>query len=179
MRYGLKSAPGAGLNTLDIRRLRDYLSRILSGDLLGEDDVDGWQALLTNLELMTVSAGQVVATIDGVLLFGRQPNRFVPQSGVRAICFPGSDADYATRADEDLRGPLVPLGAADGSLVEIGLMDQAWDFVRRNTTPSAYLDGPRRVDRWEYPESVIREAVVNALACYNEPHGQCGHPLRR
>ena len=164
LRYGLKPAPGASLDTLDIRRLRDYLSRILGGDLPSDDDADGLAALLTNLELMTMSAGQVVATIDGVLLFGRKPNRFVPQSGVRAICFPGPDADYATRADEDLRGPLVPLGAAaDGSLVEFGLVDQAWDFVRRNTTPTAYLDGARRVDRWEYPESVIREAVVNAL----------------
>ena len=163
LRYGLKPAPGASLDTLDIRRLRDYLSRVLAGDVPGENDVEGWESLLRNLELMTESAGQLVATIDGALLFGRKPNRFVPQSGVRAICYPGSDADYATRADEDLRGPLVPLGAADGSLVEIGLVDQAWDFVRRNTTPTAHLDGPRRVDRWEYPESVIREAVVNAL----------------
>ena len=163
LRYGLKPAPGAGLDTLDIRRLRDYLTRVLGGTAPQEGDLDGWEALLQNIELMTASAGQVVATIDGVLLFGSKPNRFVPQSGVRAVCFPGPDADYATRADEDLRGPLVPLGAADGSLVEIGLVDQAWDFVRRNTMPTAYLDGPRRVDRWEYPESVIREAMVNAL----------------
>ena len=163
LRYGLKPAPGTGLDSLDVRRLRDYLSRVLGGEAPSEDDVKEWESLLQNLELMTISAGQVVATIDGMLLFGHKPNRFVPQSGVRAICYPGAEADYATRADEDLRVPLVPLGAADGSLVEIGLVDQAWDFVRRNTTPTAHLDGPRRVDRWEYPESVIREAVVNAL----------------
>ena len=58
---------------------------------------------------------------------------------------------------------MVPLGAADRSLVEAGLVDRAWDFVRRNTTPTARLEGARRIDRWEYPESVIREAVVNAL----------------
>lgn len=75
----------------------------------------------------------------------------------------GTDPDYATRADQDLRGPMVPLGAEDGSLVEPGLADQAWDFVRRNTTPTAYLQGTRRADRWEYPEAVVREAVVNAL----------------
>ena len=62
-----------------------------------------------------------------------------------------------------MKGPLVPLGNPDGLMVEPGIVDRAWDFVRRNTTPSAYLEGARRVDRWEYPEEVVREAVVNAL----------------
>jgi ATP-dependent DNA helicase RecG len=83
--------------------------------------------------------------------------------GIRAVCYPGTDPDYATRADEDLKGPMVPLGAADGSIVEAGLVEQASDFVRRNTMPSAHLDSGRRIDRWDYPEGVIREAVVNAL----------------
>ncbi len=88
----------------------------------------------------------------------------MPQTGIRAVCFPGTQPDYATRADENLYGPMVPLRAADGSMVEAGLVEQAWDLVRRNTTPMARLEGARRIDGWEYPESVIREAVVNALA---------------
>ncbi len=163
LRYGLKPAPGASLETFDLRRLRDYLTHVLNAPVPAEDDLGGWETLLRNIELMTVSAGQLVATIDGLLLFGITPNRYVPQSGIRAICFPGTEPDYATRADEGLRGPMVPLGAADRSLVEAGLVDRAWDFVRRNTTPTARLEGARRIDRWEYPESVIREAVVNAL----------------
>ena len=76
----------------------------------------------------------------------------------------GPEPDYATRADEDLKGPMVPLcDPEDGELVKLGLVDKAWDFVRRNTTPSAYLEGARRIDRWDYPESAVREAVVNAL----------------
>ena len=98
-----------------------------------------------------------------MLLFGKSPRRFLPQSGVRAVCYPGTDPDYATRADETLTGPLTPLGVFDGSLVEPGLVDQAWDFVRRNTTPSARLAGARRQDRWEYPEAAVRETIVNAL----------------
>ena len=163
LRYGLKPAPGAGLDALDLRRLRDYLTRVLGGDAPAEDDPSGWEALLRNLELMTESAGARVATVDGLLLFGKAPERHLPQSGVRAICYPGAEPAYATRADEDLRGPLAPLGAADGSIVEGGLVDQAWDFVRRNTMPTARLEGARRIDGWEYPESVIREALVNAL----------------
>ena len=49
-------------------------------------------------------------------------------------------------------------------MIETGLVEQAWDFVRRNTMPLARIEGFRRIDGWEYPESVVREAVVNALA---------------
>ena len=163
LRYGQKPVPGAGLESLDQRRLTNYLCRVLDGTAPSEDDVNGWETLLCNVELMTTSAAQRVTTIDGMLLFGNTPNRYVPQSGIRAVCYPGLEPDYATRADEHLRGPLVPLLAANGSIVEAGLVDQAWDFMRRNTTPSAHLEGARRVDRWEYPEEVVREAVVNAL----------------
>ena len=163
LRYGLKPAPGAGLDALDLRRLRDYLIRVLGGDAPAEDDPSGWETLLRNLELMTESAGARVATVDGLLLFGKAPERHLPQSGVRAICYPGAEPAYATRADEDLRGPLVPLKFTDGSVLDRGLVDQTWDFVRRNTAPTARLEGARRIDGWEYPESVIREALVNAL----------------
>ena len=55
------------------------------------------------------------------------------------------------------------LGTADGRIAETGLVEQAWDFVRRNTTPTARLEGGRRIDRWDYPEGAFREAIVNAL----------------
>ena len=163
LRYGLKPVPGADFEVLDNRRLRYYLTNVLGGNAPEDDDLGGWETLLRNVELMTISAGRYVATIDGLLLFGKLPGRYVPQSGIRAICYPGTEPDYATRADEDLRGPMVPLGAEDGLLIEPGLVDQAWDFVRRNTMPTACLEGTRRVDRWEYPEDVVREAIVNAL----------------
>ena len=77
LRYGLKPVPGAGLDALEPRRLRDYLTRILAGTVPADDDLGGWETLLQNVELMTVSAGQLVATIDGLLLFGRTPNGIV------------------------------------------------------------------------------------------------------
>ena len=135
----------------------------MSWDAVDPEDADEWATVLRNLDLAVNSAGTIASTIDGMLIFGENPGRFLPQSGVRAICYTGQEPEYATRADEQLRGALVPLRALDGSLVETGLVDRVWDFVRRNTTPTATLRGARRVDRWEYPEEVIREIVVNAL----------------
>ena len=161
--YGLKPVAGARLDHYDLRRVEQYFAFALREPIPSREDSQRWENLLRNLNLMTDSLGQGNATVDGMLLFGKEPKRFLPQSGIRALCYPETEPDYATRADEYLLGPMVPLRAANVSFVELGLVEQAWDFVRRNTTPSSYLDGMRRVDRWEYPESVIREAVVNAL----------------
>lgn len=163
LQYGLKPVPGASFEDLDHRRLRDYLVRVLAGTSPAEDDVEAWERLLASLDFLTAAAGRLLPTIDGLLLFGKTPKRYLPQSGIRALCYPGIEPDYATQADQDLMGPLVPLGAADGTIVESGLVEQAIEFVRRNTTPTAHLEGGRRIDRQTYPESVIREAVVNAL----------------
>lgn len=163
LHYGLKPVPGAGLDAFDRRRIRDYFSRVRGGTLPEDDDLAGWETLLTNTKLMTASASHNTATIDGILLFGSTPGRYLPQSGIRAVCYPGAEPDYATRADDDLRGPIVPLGTPSTGIRQRGLVEQAWDFVRHNTQPSARLEDGRRVDRWEYPEEVIREAVINAL----------------
>ena len=161
----LPRAPGTAVDNLDWRRLHEYFTRVLAEDAPSDEDEDtgAWNTLLSNLDLATASVRPTTATIGGVLLFGKNPKRWLPQSGIRAICYPGEQPDYVTRADEDLRGPMAPLRARDGLLVEPGLMDQAWDFVRRNTTPTAWIEGLRRIDRWEYPEEVVREAVANAL----------------
>ena len=87
----------------------------------------------------------------------------MPQSGIRAVCFPGTDPSDESRADEDLRGPMVPLGAEDDSLVEPSLVDQAWDFVQRNTTPTTCPEDRHKVVRRQYPEEVVREAMLNSL----------------
>jgi len=158
--YGLKPVQGAEASILDHRRLQDYFERVLGWEPFGDPESEEWTRQLVNLDLAVKRHQRTAPTVNGVLLFGSNPKRFVPQSGIRAICYAGKEPDYATRADEDLRGPLVPLLDRGGALLEPGLVDQAWDFVRRNTTPTARFEGPRRADRWEYPKSVVRETVT-------------------
>lgn len=164
LNYGLKPVPGAGVEELDRRRLRDYLVRVLGGSAPDDSDTSEWETLLHNLEFATETSAGLVATVDGMLLFGTRPRRYLPQSGIRAICYPTLEPDYATRSDRDLHGPIVPLVGIDGYLLDPSLVDKAWDFVRLNTTPTAHLDGMRRIDRWPFPEQVVRECVANALA---------------
>ena len=163
LNYGLKPVPGTDWSAFDHRRMRDYFTRVLQGDAPENTDRSGWEDLLTNVELMTESIGQHTATIDGLLLFGSRPQRFLPQSGIRAIRYTGTARDYTTQADEDIRGAMVSLGGANGELTETGLVERALDFVHRNTETTALLERGRRIDRREYPEAVIRELVINAL----------------
>jgi ATP-dependent DNA helicase RecG len=160
IRAELRPVSGARLADLDQRRLRDYFGRIRQQDVPADTDEKGWRTLLVNTELM-IEEG---VAVGGMLLFGNTPNRFLPQSGIDAAAFQGLEKDYAARERASLRGPMTPLFGSDGKLVENGLVEQAIEFVRRNTIVTASLDdGARRIERPAYPPEVIREAVVNAL----------------
>ena len=121
-----------------------------------------WEQLLVNTELLDDSETRP-ATVAGFLLFGNNPNRYLPQSKIDAVAYPGPEKDYEARERRTLRGPLVGLYAADGSLVEPGLVEQAIEFIRRHTLKTELQDGVRRVELWDYPEEAVRETIVNAV----------------
>lgn len=161
--YGRKPALGSDLGALDRRRLRDYFCRVQKREAPAPDDDAAWAALLVNLGLATASWGHLYATVAGVLLFGREPKRLLPQSGIRARCFPGREMDSAPEHDLVLAGPLVALSGEDGSIREPGLVERGLDFVRHHAGSSARFGGGRRAARREYPEAVVRETLVNGL----------------
>ena len=159
-RADLRPVSGATVADLDRRRLSDYFGRIRQQNVPEDADGAGWQTLLVNTEIM-VEEG---VSLSGLLLFGMAPNRFLPQAGIDAVAFPGTEKDYAAQERRTIRGPMTPLMGQDGNVLETGLVDQALEFVRRNTPMTAVLDdGGRRVERPTYPVEAVREAVVNAL----------------
>lgn len=163
LRYGTKPVPGALLSDLDKRRLGDYFGRILSQTCPEDQDTQGWSNLLTNLELMVTAGQTAVPAVDGMLLFGLNPKRFLPQAGIRCIAYPGEKADYGALADTELKRAMVSLYARDGSLYENGLVEQSLEFVNAHTGVRSVLRGGARVDVRDYPPEVLREVIVNAL----------------
>ena len=126
-----------------------------------EQEAD-WQALLVNTELLHEDAPHP-ATLAGLVLFGRDPGRFLPQAKIDAAAYFGAEKDYAARERRTLKGPIVPLVGVDGSLLEPGIVEQAVDFVRRNVETVRLRDGVRREEHWDYPPEAVRETIVNAL----------------
>ena len=152
---------------LDRRRLRDYFVCIRNQNVPADEDTEGWRTLLVNTEILTEERDRTPATLAGLLLFGTNPNRFLPQAGIDAVAYPGLEKDYAARERNAIRGPMTRLVQYDAAgraiLTESGSVEQAIEFVRRNTQVTSTLKDGIRVDRWTYPEEAVREAVVNAL----------------
>ena len=159
VRAELRPVSGATLANLDRRRLRNYFSDIRQQDVPNDRDQEAWQALLNNTEIITEEG----VTVGGMLLFGSTPNRFLPCAGIDAVAYPGTEQDYDAQERTALRGPMTPLLSQDGDIVENGLVEQALDFVRRNTRVTVEARGGRRVERPVYPPDALREGIVNAL----------------
>ena len=160
-RAELRPVSGATLADLDMRRLKNYFVHVREQAVPDDADEAGWNTLLFNTEIMVEDG----ITVSGVLLFGRTPNRFLPQAGIDAAAFPGVEKDYAARERSTLRGPMTPLLSEAGELVEPGLVEQALAFVNRNIAITGKLEdgGARREEIPAYPREAVREAVVNAL----------------
>lgn len=162
-RAELRAVNGTGLPDLDRRRLRDYFVRVRQQDVPGDDDEDGWRVLLRSTQVLADGEDGSV-TVAGMLLFGRRVERFLPQSGVDAVIYPGAEKRHAGFERATLRGPLVALLDSSGEMVEHGLVEQATDFVRRRAPPTTTLEhGARRFERPAFPDDVVREVLVNAL----------------
>lgn len=159
----LRPVSGTSLDDLDRRRLSDYFKHVRDQAAPEADDREAWEQLLLNTEIFTDVGGRPSVTVAGLLLFGKNVNRYLPQAGIDAAAFSGTEKDYAATERASLRGPLAPLGPVREPF-EPGLVEQAMAFVRRNTGVTAELvGGARRVERPVFPDDVIREAVVNAL----------------
>ena len=183
MPYDRRPVSGASIDDLDRRRLANYFRDVRRQYCPPDDDRETWTRLLVNSELMVEDRGRAMPSAAGLLLFGVRPNRWLPQAGVSAAAYPGTEKDYDAKARATLRGPLAPLYPAPasdldhpypwlpqsfsdyGRSVESGVLESALDFVRRNSEVAAWIDAAgRRRQRWDYPLETVREALVNAVA---------------
>ena len=164
LRYEIKAVPDVGLESLDIDRLINYLSEVLKRSAPSRDEVEDWRRFLINSDLMVEVGDHFLLTVAGILLFGDNPNRRLPQAGVTAVSYPGVEKDYNTTDEERIRGPLVSILSKSGKAVEKGVIDRTVDFVIRNMGNTAWIEGARRRNKSDFPLDAVREAVVNAVA---------------
>ncbi len=181
--YDHKPVPGAMLDDYDMRRLTNYFRDIRQQECPELADLEGWSRLLVNVDLAFEDRGRALPSVGGLLLFGKDPNRCLPQAGITAVAFGGVEKDYDIKARAFLRGPLVSLFAPDddpyrgrypklarsfsepAAVIEVGVIEKALDFVARATDVEGFVDRTgRRRERWDYPLDAVREAVVNAVA---------------
>ncbi|MGH3904215.1 MAG: ATP-binding protein [Pseudonocardiaceae bacterium] len=163
-RAELRPISGSSYEDLDQRRLDDYFRRVRGQQVPYRADRQGWVQLLSATEFLVEGVSELVPCLAAIALFGSSTARYLPQSGIDAVAYPGLEKNYAAVERATLRGPLTPLMTQSGELVEPGLVDLAIAFVRRNVGVRAELaDGARRVEIPGLPAEPVREALVNAV----------------
>ena len=121
-------------------------------------------ARTTGLGKLLFEIGAVTAdskpTVAGMLLFGQQPQTFLPQSSVVFVKFVGQEpraengqAGYGRR--EEISGPLARV------------VERAWNVVWEEMRVGAVVNGLAREDNLAYPRFAVREALVNAI-CHRD-----------
>lgn len=151
-------APGASQADLDDAAVERYLER-----LPGLAAPSPSAALLTRGCLKATAQGEFVPTYAGLLLFGRNPQQYLPSAEIIAVRYAG-----ATMGDEfvreDMRGPL-------GDQIR-----RAEAFLVANMRRGMRIRGFTREEVTEYPLAVAREAVVNAVG--HRDYGLRGDSIR-
>lgn len=118
---------------------------------------------LRTLRLLTTHQGHDVPTVGGVLLFGRDRERYFPDAWIQAGRFEGTDRRRI-------------LDSAEIRSLPVPAVEETINFVRRNISREAVIEAVRRVDRWAFPAAALREAVVNAVV--HADYSQRGGPIR-
>lgn len=162
--------PQTNIDSLDKARLLNYVQ-----DILQDPDVpqtqEQWQSRLLGLGFLTEveATDKVCCTLAGLVLFGKQPRRFLRQAGVRLMVFVSEDKEYQATLDEILDGPLVgrwDVTSSDKQLLDAGIIEHLEELLKPHMAQEAdtITQGLRRETQWFYPLEAVREVVVNALA---------------
>jgi ATP-dependent DNA helicase RecG len=160
--------PRTDMSCLDEARLQNYLKDIIKDPEVPNSPTE-WESRLLSLGFLTEAGGKIYCSIAGLVLFGKNPRRYLKQSGLRVLAFAGDDKEYRALLDDILDGPLVGRwdvtdsgkSLIDGGIIE-RFIEQVSPFV---SVEASEIDGGfRRETQWLYPLDAMREVVINALA---------------
>ncbi len=153
--FEMETVAGATRADLDEEVIQDYLHRRTAR--LGRDLGQTEDELLTAIGALTPN-GQ--PTVAGLLLFGKEPQFFIPQSGLVYVRFAGSDP----------RGPggmpgYIRREEFTGALARV--IESCWAILLQEMRGEAVVRALKREDRMLYPLFAVREALVNAV-CHRD-----------
>ena len=154
LHYDESPVPGAGLTALSLPAFTAY-HRIQFGLALDEQLAQSDMTLphlLYNLRLLHDLDGEQTLSVAAVLVFGENPQRWLPQSRLSAVAFAGHDEDSDILDRREMMGRLP------------AILDEARVFLDRNIRMPAREHGFGREDILLYDRTALGEAVVNAVA---------------
>lgn len=117
-----------------------------------------------NLDLLkSSSSGVLMCTIAGLVLFGKNPARYLPQYGIRIIHFKDFEPDTDISFDQMFTNCIARITDKD-QVVRSGLVDMVILKIGEVLSEEKIMsDNITRKKLWKIPERVLRELVVNSI----------------
>jgi len=150
IRWDEQICDGAGLEDIDEEKVRWFLRKAKHERNF---DIEPETLIKEALERLELIKGEKL-TNAGVLLFGKNPQKFFLSAETRCAKFKGTK----------------PLEFIDMKIFTGNIINQrndAVEFVKEHIKLHAKIIGMERVEKWEYPIEAVREAITNAV-CHRD-----------
>lgn len=139
---------------LDSTKLQEYWSDYYNIDYLKLEDTEQIR-LLINADIMVKSENNIQVSVGGMLIFGKQPQRKLPQSSIQFAVFNGTELTDELLDKHEIKGTLPEIIQQTKAKIETFLPN-----------PST-IRGMKRDEQKAIPGKVLREAIVNAV-CHRD-----------
>jgi len=142
------------IEMLDLKKVKQFLKT--SAKKVRRSSVDNTPTIkvMRNLGIVNKFRGKVYPTFAGFMIFANdKPQQIGLYSRYIIRCVRYQGNTVAT--------PIIDKLDIDGTLD--GQVDLMQQFILRNISLKATIQGTKRVERYEYPEEAIRELIANAV----------------
>ena len=154
-----RSGRSAEDETLSHFRAEDFDIGLVNDALAADErppvEADGLRRALVDLGVALPSSPPMDARVlkAAAVLFAKDPTGFIPRAAVQLVRRVGVDP---------APGPVAERSECVGPLLRV--LECCLEFIRKHTAHYEIVRGAYRETLPEYPDAVLREAVVNALA---------------
>jgi len=139
----------AKIEDVDDKKLRQFVKKAREERKLDVGEKEPIRNVLKKLKLLKGDSLTNVA----ILLFGRTPEKFFNQIGIKCVKFKGID----------VTGEMLDFKEIENDLFTE--VEEVEKFIFSSISLKAWIEEGKikRQERWEYPPKAIREALVNAI----------------
>lgn len=118
---------------------------------------------LETLGLVTQYHHQLVPTVAGIVLFGKEREKLFPDAWIQAGRFQGVDKTTIVDSMAIHQYPILAL-------------EEALSFIKKHAMKAIDVEQIKHQVRWSVPHIAIREALINAIV--HADYSQSGTPIR-
>jgi len=140
---------GTSYGDLDAKKVDEYLAK--RREKLGGGPADKEKKVLRDLSILIEQDGRMTPSAGAIMMFGKQPQRFIPHSSVKIAKFKGKDIGSVILDQAEMRGTVPEM------------IDGIAQFLLKYMSSGSTIAGLKRDDYTEYPIVAVRELITNAI----------------